>query len=147
MIFDRTECFSIAQAVTASTASTNVIDTGATGTIIGATTALIRDLGKGNPLPLRIGVVQSFNNLTGLQIAYQVADDAAFLQNVTTVAQSPVYTLAQAQAGGAHLLPDSSPVGANRRYHRLYYTVTGTAPTLGAITAGFVAGLQTNQVL
>lgn len=147
MIFDRTELFSSAQPVTASTASTNVIDTGAPGTLVTATAALMRDLGKGNPLPLRISVVQSFNNLTGLQIAYQVADDAAFTQNVTTVAQSPTYTLAQAQSGGAHLLPDSAPIGANRRYHRLYYTVTGTAPTLGAITAGFVAGLQTNQVL
>jgi hypothetical protein len=147
MIFDRTETFSNAQAITGTTASTNVIDTGASGTVLNATTALQRDLGKGNPLPLRISAVQSFNNLTSLQISYQVADDAAFTQNVTTVAQSPAYTLAQMQSGAGHLLPDTAPVGANRRYHRLLYTVTGTAPTLGAITAGFVAGLQTNQVL
>lgn len=147
MIFDRTELFSSAQPITASTASTNVIDTGAPGTLLNAGAALRRDLGKGRALPLRINVTQSFNNLTGMQIAYQVADDAAFTQNVTTVAQSPTYTLAQMQSGGGHLLPDSAPVGADRRYHRLFYTVTGTAPTLGAITAGFVAGLQTNQTL
>lgn len=147
MIFDRTELFSSAQPITATAASTNVIDTGAGGTVLNASAALLRDLGKGNPLPLRINVVTSFNNLTGLQIAYQVADDAAFTQNLTTVVQSPVYTLAQMQTGVTHLMPDSAPVGANRRYHRLFYTVTGTAPTVGAITAGFVAGLQTNQTL
>lgn len=147
MIFDRTELFSSAQPVTASTASTNVIDTGAPGTLVGATAALVRDLGKGNPLPLRINVRSSFNNLTGFQIAYQVADDAAFTQNLTTVIQSPVYTLAQVQTGAAHILPDVAPIGANRRYHRLYYTVTGTAPTTGTIDAGFTAGNQTNQTL
>jgi hypothetical protein len=147
MIFDRTELFSDRQAVTATTASTNVIDTGATGTTYGAAAALRRDLGKGNPVPLAIRVVQSFNNLTGLQVNYQVADDAAFTVNATTVFTSPVYTLAQTQTGGAYILPDSVPVEANRRYHRLQYVVTGTAPTLGQITAGFVAANQTNQVL
>ena len=147
MLFDRTEQFSDRQPLTASGPSTNVFDSGATGTVLYAAAALKRDLGKGNPLPLRISVSTSFNNLTGLQIAYQVADDAAFTTNVKTVATSPVYTLAQAQTGGAHFQPDSVPVGADGRYHRLYYTITGTAPTLGAITAGFVAGLQTNSIL
>lgn len=147
MIFDRTEQFSDGQAITATTASTNVFDSGAAGTVYGAAVALSRDLGKGSPLPLRIGVTQSFNNLTSLTIAYQVADDAAFTQNLTTVASSPAYTLAQLATGGAHLVPDSVPVGASRRYHRLFYTVAGTAPTTGKITAGFVAGIQTNQTL
>ena len=30
------------------------------------------------------------------------------------------------------------------RFLRLNYTVTGTAPTLGKVTAGIVAGVQTN---
>lgn len=147
MIFDRTELFSSAQPITASTASTNVFDSGATGTVYGAATALRRDLGKGNPLPIAIRVVQGFNNLTSFQVAYQVADDAAFTQNVTTVVQSPAYTLTQMQPGGVIVQPSYVPEDANRRYHRLYYTVTGTAPTLGQITAGYVAGNQTNAVL
>lgn len=147
MIFDRTEQFSDRQPLTVTAASTNVFDSGAPGTVLYAAAALRRDLGKGNPLPLAVRVTTSFNNLTGLQISYQVADDAAFATNLTTVASSPVYTLAQVQTGAAHLLPDSVPIGADRRYHRLYYTITGTAPTLGAITAGFVAGLQTNSIL
>lgn len=146
MILDRTELFSDRQAVTATTASTNVWDTGAPGTSYGHAQPLRRDMGKGSEISLAIRVVQSFNNLTSLQVAYQVADDAAFSQNLTTVNLGPAYTLAQLQAGATHILPDSIPVGADRRYHRLLYTVTGTAPTLGQITAGVVAANQTNQI-
>lgn len=146
MIFDVTEQFSNAQPITATAASTNVIDTGATGTVVNASAALMRDLGKGNLVPLAIRVVQSFNNLTSLQISYQVATDAAFT-TPKTVAQSPVYTLAQMQTDAQAIVPDFVPTGANLRYHRLLYTVTGTAPTLGQITAGFVAGNQTNGYL
>jgi hypothetical protein len=147
MIFDLTELFSNAQAITASTASTNILDTGNPGTVYGAALPLRRDLGKGNPLPLAIRVVQSFNNLTSLTVSYQVADDAAFSTNLTTVFVSPAYTLAQMASGGGYILPDSVPVEANRRYHRLFYTIAGTAPTLGQITAGIVAGNQTNSIL
>ncbi|WP_203309771.1 Bbp16 family capsid cement protein [Sphingomonas beigongshangi] len=147
MIFDRTELFSDRQPITATTASTNVWDTGATGTVYGAASPLRRDMGKGNELPLAIRVTESFNNLTNLTVGYQVADDAAFTQNLTTVITGGPYTLAQLQAGAAHILPDEVPVSADRRYHRLYYTVTGTAPTTGRITASITAGNQTNQVL
>ena len=146
MIFDRTELFSDRQAVTATAASTNIIDTGATGTVYGAATALKRDLGKGTAVPLAVRVVQGFNNLTSLTIAYQVSTDAAFTSPKTVVSSS-AYTLAQLQPGTVHHLPDSVPIGADFRYHRLMYTVAGTAPSLGQITAGFVAGLQTNTVL
>ena len=146
MIFDRTELFSDRQAVTATAASTNIIDTGATGTVYGAAAALTRDLGKGSQIPLAIRVVQSFNNLTSLTVAYQVSVDAAFA-SPKTVVTSPAYTLAQVQSGAQHILPDFVPVGADFRYHRLLYTVAGTAPTLGQITAGYTAGNQTNNVL
>lgn len=144
MIFDLTEMFSNAQAVTATAASTNVIDTGATGTVYAAASALSRDLGRGNQVPLAIRVVQSFNNLTSITISYQVATDAAFTTPVTVIS-SPAYTLAQLQVGAKILLPDFVPLGANLRYHRLLYTLAGTTPTLGQITAGIAAGNQTNQ--
>jgi hypothetical protein len=147
MILDRTETFSNAQAITATTASTNVIDTGQPGTVYGAATALRRDLGKGNAVPLALSVVQSFNNLTSFNVQYQVADDAAFTQNLTTTFVSPTYSLADMQAGARYHLPDAVPVGSDRRYHRLLYTVTGTNPTLGQITAGFVAARQSNTIL
>lgn len=146
MIFDATELFSNAQAITATAASTNIIDTGNPGTVYKAAAQLTRDLGKGNQIPLAIRVVQSFNNLTSLTVAYQVATDAAFTTPVTVVT-SAAYTLAQMQTEGVFMLPDYVPVGANLRYHRLLYTVAGTAPTLGQITAGYVMGNQTNTLL
>jgi len=36
------------------------------------------------------------------------------------------------------------PIGTNERYMRLKYTLVGTAPTTGKITAGVTAGNQTN---
>lgn len=146
MIFDRTELFSSAQPITGTAASTNIIDTGATGTVYSAAAALNRDLGKGNQIPLAIRVVQSFNNLTSMTVAYQVATDAAFTSPKTVITGGP-YTLSQMQTGAQHILPDFVPVGADQRYQRLLYTVTGTAPTLGQITAGFVAANQTNSIL
>lgn len=144
-ILSRAQQFSNAQAITATAASTNVIDTGATGTVYMAAAALARDLGKGTSIPLSISVVQNFNNLTSLTIAYQVATDAAFTTPVTVI-QSPAYTLAQLNSG-INLQPTEVPVNANLRYHRLYYTVAGTAPTLGQITAALAMGVQTNANL
>lgn len=145
MILDRSEMFSNAQAITATAASTNVLDTGATGTVYFAAAALARDLGKGGGVPIAISVVQNFNNLTSLQISYQVATDAAFTTPVTVIS-SPAYTLAQLNSG-INLQPTETPINANLRYHRLNYTVVGTAPTLGQITAGFAMAVQTNTIL
>ncbi len=145
MILDRSELFSSAQAITATAASTNVIDTGATGTVYLAAAALNRDLGKGTSVPIAISVVQNFNNLTSLTIAYQVSVDAAFTSPVTVIT-SPAYTLAQVNSG-INLQPTEVPINANLRYHRLLYTVAGTAPTLGQITAGYAMALQTNTNL
>ena len=143
MIMDLTTLFSNAQAVTATAASTNLIDLGATGTVYGAAAALTRDIGRGAKADLALRVVESFNNLTSLTITIETDDNAAF-SSPTTVFTSPAYALADLATGARHLLPDSIPVGVNERYVRLKYTVAGTAPTLGKITAGIVWGLQTN---
>jgi hypothetical protein len=141
MIFDRTLLFSDGQAITATAASTNVVDLGATGTVVGSSTAIVRDIGHGTDAELSVSVTQSFNNLTSLTITIQVDDNAAF-SSATTVFTSPTYTLAQLATGAKYLLPDVLPVGVNERYVRLMYTVAGTAPTLGKITAGVVASRQ-----
>lgn len=143
MIFDATGLFSDGQAITATAASTNLIDLGATGTIYGAASALVRDIGPGNRIPLMITVTQSFNTLTSLTISLETDDNAGF-SSATTIWTSPAYTLAQLAVGAKqNLLPDSIPLGANERYLRLKYTVTGSNPTLGKITAGVVAARQT----
>jgi len=141
MIFSRALLFSDGQAITATTASTNVIDLGATGTVNGASAPMVREIGFGTDAELSISATQSFNNLTSMTISVQVDDNAAFT-SPTTVSTSAAYTLAQLATGAKYLLPSRLPAGTNERYVRLFYTVTGTAPTTGRITAGVVAARQ-----
>lgn len=143
MIMDATLMFSNAQAITADTASTNIIDLGATGTAYGAAAALVRDIGKGLGVPLLVTVTETFNNLTSMNILIQVDDNSAFL-TPTVVFRSPEYLLADLAMGKKYLLPDSFPVDTNERYVRLYFDISGTAPTTGKITAGAVMARQTN---
>lgn len=143
MILDATTQFSNAQAITATAASTNIIDLGATGTVYGAAAAITRDIGRGAVIPLENRVVETFNNLTSLTISIETDDNTGF-SSAATIWTSPAYVLADLATGAKHLLPDSIPVGANERYMRLKYTVVGTAPTTGKITAGVCAGVQTN---
>jgi hypothetical protein len=140
MIMDRTLLFSDGQAITATAVSTNVVDLGATGTPYGGT-ALVRELGYGNEVEMVCTVTQSFNTLTSLTITIETDDNAGFA-SATTVWTSPAYTLAQLATGAKYLLPDRIPAGVNERYMRLRYTVGGSNPTLGKITAGVVAAHQ-----
>lgn len=141
MIFDRTNKLSDAQAITASAASTQTLDLGATGTAYGHAAALTRDIGKGKQIPLLVQVVEDFDNLTSLAIALQVDDNEAF-SSAKTVWSSTVL-LADLVAGKV-VVPEYVTRGADERYLRFYYTVTGTAPTAGKITAGVTMGNQSN---
>lgn len=142
MIFDKETQFSDGQAITASAASTNLIDLGATGTPYGSAVALERDIGKGCTIPVVCMVSEAFNNLTSLKVAIEVDDNAAFSSAKEVAART--YTLAELD-GGILDFPSALIEGTDERYVRLYYTVTGTtAPTTGAITAGVVAARQTN---
>jgi hypothetical protein len=143
MIMDATGLFSEQQAITATAASTNSIDLGATGTPYGSASAIARDVGKGEGVPLYCGVVEAFNNLTSLTISIETDDNSAF-SSAVTVWTSPAYTLAQLATGAKYPLPDRLPVGVNERYVRLKYTVAGTAPSTGKITAGVVFSRQSN---
>lgn len=139
MIFDRTLQYSLAQAIIATAASTNVIDHGALGTVYGAAAPLKRDLGIGADLPLLVQVVEAFGDLTSLKIALQGSVDEAFTSPIEL--QSQTLLLADLKVG-AQLKLDTIPRGAVFRYTRIYYTVTGTAPTAGKVTAGIVAAVQ-----
>ena len=145
MIFDKTLLFSDGQAITASAASTNVVDLGATGTPYGATAALVRDIGKGKMIPLSISVTETFNTLTSITISLQTDDNSSF-SSPKTVASTGAIALADLKAGAQIPFPDYLPQGTDERYLRVYYTVTGTAPTTGKFTAGVVAARQTNFV-
>lgn len=139
MIFDKTLQFSDAQPITATVASTNVIDRGATGTSYGHAAALGRDEGIGKEIPLLAQVVEAFNNLTSLKIALEGSTDEVFTSPVEIESQT---LLLAALTVGAQLKLDEFPRGSIYRYYRMKYTVTGSAPTTGKITAGIVAGIQ-----
>jgi len=141
MIFDNTLLLSDAQAITASAASANVIDLGATGTPFGANAPLVRDLGRGQEVDLAVTVTQAFAGLTNLQVGVQVSADNA---TWTTVASGAVVPLVSLAAGYQFKVPATIEEGVNARYLRLYYTVGGSNATAGKITAAVVASRQTN---
>jgi len=143
MIFDRTLLFSNAQAITASASSTDIVDLGATGTVYGAAAALSRDIGKGMDVSILIQVVEAFNTLTSLKIGIETDDNAGFSSAREVLSQT--LTLAQLTLGKPSVIV-TVPPGTAERYMRIYYTVAGTNPTLGKITAGIVADVQTNSV-
>lgn len=132
MIFDRQTLFSDAQAITADAASTNVIDLGPIAS------GVTRDVGKGKKIPLVIQVVEAFNTLTSLEVKVQVDSTDAF-SSPKDVATSGAIALADLKAGKRFSI-DVIPRGTDERFMRLYYDVTGTAPTLGKVTAGVVMG-------
>lgn len=129
MLFDAKLLMSSAQAITATAASTDVIDRGDS-----------KDVGKAGDVPFLVQVVEAFNNLTSLTIAIQTDSDSAFGTAATLA--SVTVPLAQLKAG--YQLPIITLPQGCKRYLRLNYTVTGTAPTTGKVTAGIVAGVQTN---
>lgn len=140
MIMDRSLLFSDGQAITATAASTNLVDLGATGTPYGGT-AIVRNIGHGRPVPIVVTVTQTFDALTSLTITLETDDNASF-SSATTAWTSPAYTLAQLATGAKHLMPDFIPTSINERYMRLKYTVGGSNPTVGKITAGVVMARQ-----
>lgn len=136
-ILNSQELFSDDQAITATAASTNVIDFGTPGTPIRAAAPIVDEKGV-SMIPLAIQVTEDFDNLTSLTIAVQTDNNAAF-SSATTV-HSQTIALASLVAGAKTALR-MIPFNTTEQYVRLHYTVTGTAPTTGKITAG-VASLE-----
>ena len=139
MILSANQLFSDGQAITATGLSTNVIDTGVRGTPYGAAAALTGDVGKGNKVPVLIQVTEAFNNLTSLTVAIETGATAS----LGTVLLSQNIALADLEVGKTLNL-DVLPEGITERYLGVRYTVTGTAPTAGIVTAGISMGNQSN---
>jgi len=143
MIFDNSLLLSDGQAITADAASTNVIDLGATGTPFGGS-ALTRDIGIGESVPLSVRVTETFNNLTNIVVQVQTSPDNS---TWTTIQGGATVLLASLVAGYQFEVPSRFPEGTKARYVRLYYDITGTAPSTGKITAGVVMSRQTNKTI
>ena len=143
MIIDNSLLLSDAQAITATAASTNCLDLRAMGTVYHAAAALSRDFARAAEIPLLVQVVEDFNNLTSLKIDIELDSTTTFTPDKTITLGT--FLLADLKAG--FRIPwNELPAGINLQYLQLKYTVTGTAPTTGKITAGIVAALQTSGV-
>ncbi len=138
MILDNQTLLSNAQAITADAGSTNQIDLSPRGA------GIVRDIGPGKGIPITIQVVETFNNLTSIVVSIQTDEDSAFGSPATVVSTAAI-PLAQLVAGYTFNL-DYIPRLTNERYIRMFYDITGTAPTTGKITAGVnLSGPQTNN--
>lgn len=120
MIIDKELEFSDGQAITGTAVSTNVIDLGQTV-----------DVAPGVPLKLRVQVDETFDNLTSLNIAVQTDTVEAFSSETILFSKD---VLAAALVAGADFDLGILPEGC-QQYLRLDYTVTGTNPAAGKVSA------------
>jgi len=136
MILDQTLLFSDQQLVTTSAPSTNVLDFGVMGKTPFGGVSLKRNIGMGNNIPLLIQVTQTFAGPTSITATVQTSDSSTFASGNTDV-MSVTVLLADLKRG--YISPIVAlPRGIKQRYLRINYTVTGSAATAGAITAGIV---------
>lgn len=144
MLLSVEQTFSDAQALTLTgAASTNLIDLGATGTVLGAPAPLIRDIGKGKPIPIIVRMdVAAGGTAPTIQVNVEI-DTAATFPSATIIASSLV--VAAATAGQEIWLDVYLPEGANQRFIRLDYITGGTTPT-HTVTAAIVAAKQSSTV-
>lgn len=140
MILSLEQLFSDSQNLTSSGASTNIIDLGATGTVLGAPAAQVRDIGKGRPIPILVQLAAAASGTSPtLDVALQV-DTVSNFASATTVVTAPQ------KAGGAagdRITLFYIPEGTNERYLRLNYTLGGTSPDY-TVTAGIVLADSTS---
>tara|TARA_R110000824_G_scaffold75134_2_gene190765 strand:- start:1454 stop:1888 length:435 start_codon:yes stop_codon:yes gene_type:complete len=133
-IMSAEELFSDGQAITATAASTNVIDFGSPGTWIHGTSAITDDKGN-SAICLGIQVTETFDNLTSLDITLQKDDNAAFGSATTIFTENIVLaSLVAGKKTAVRVIPYS----ADEPYLRVNYTVNGSAPSVGKVTAGVI---------
>lgn len=127
MFIDAFNTFSDAQALTASAASTNVIDLGAD-----------RNIGIGEPMAVLITVDVAADGTTGdetytAKLQTDSAEGFGTASDVTVAISIPRTT---SVAGTKFVIP-VPPNTDTKRYLRVYYTLGGTTPTL-TVTAVLV---------
>lgn len=145
MILSEQLIFSDAQSIAAVAStinSTNIIDTGAPGTVYGAAAALDRNVGEGNGVHILCQVTTSVASGGAATLTFQIetADNAAFTTNKVVVAQSRAYSVAEAVAGlqfGVDSLPDDM-----QRFIRVNYVIGTATTTAGAVTAAITHGVS-----
>lgn len=142
MILDSQNLFSDDQAVTGTAISENVLDLGVPGTPVKGNSALERDIGPGMPIPLLVQVTEDFDALTSLDITIEVSAAAGL---TSPKVLSTTNLLLADLVAGKQLPVSVVPVDADLRYFGLRYTVNGSNPTVGKITASITGGNDTNN--
>lgn len=124
---------------TGATASTNIIDLKAAGTVLGAPKAMERDIGKGRLIPLVVEVTAVSGTNPTLDVDIEVDDNSGFT-SAKVVASAVQFT------GGSPGRVRMYAVceGADEQYMRLNYTLGGTSPDY-TINAYIPAADQTND--
>ena len=138
--------FSDSQNVTGAgaTASTNYIDLGATGTVLGAPAALTRDVAKGTPVPIYVRFDSAPTGTSPtITVAVQVDDNTAFSSAKTVLTTD---SKAGGAAGDEIYVPVYLPEGTDERYLRLNYTLGGTSPDY-TLSAGVVTSKNSNKTV
>lgn len=143
MILDKTNELSNSQAVSTTAASTNVIDLGAPGTVLGGPAALVRDIGPGMPIPLMVQVTGTVTGPGNMVVEVRTCTTAS-MTGAVTLARTTAMTTAQLTAGYQIPIP-VVPLDMSSRYMDVRYVVDSTL-SISGISAGIVAGLQTNLV-
>jgi len=136
--------FSLAQALTTTgDPSDNILDLGATGTVLGSPAALVRDIGKGKPIPIYVKLdVDAGGTNPTIQVVVEV-DTVEGFGSPTTVLSTEVSS--DGLAGDELYFEAYLPEGVNQRYLRLDYILTGTTPTY-TVTAGVCMARPTSVV-
>ena len=150
MILDRENNFTGAagQAITATAASTDVIDFGAAGTPPQGLEMLYRkETGTWKPLDIVVTTAFTAAGAATMVVDLQVDDDVAF-GSAQTLWTSGAIAGATLVAGYRFLIdkipPMSAAQAADSRYMRLNFTVAVGPMTAGVLEAGFRGGPITN---
>lgn len=122
MMLDAANIYSNAQALTATAASTDVIDHRATG-----------DLGR-TSLRLRVTVQTAFSGGTSVDAQFQTSATENFASPVTLISSGAI---AVANLTAGRVILDVPVPSSTLRYTRMNYAVVGT-PTAGAVDAQLV---------
>lgn len=132
MILDAQHLFSDAQALTATAASTNLIDFGSD-----------RNIGIGEPMAVVVTVDTALAGTSPtINIAVQMDDSAAFSSPVSVVTSQTYSALAQ----GAKVVIPIPPDTSGERFCRLNYTLGGTTPTITVTAALIPMNMVQNEV-
>jgi hypothetical protein len=144
MILSKELELSDAQQISTTANSTNVIDLGSTGTVLGGPAALVRDIGKGEPVPVLIQVETAFaTNQPGTLQIKVVNGATTTLSGATTLVETPALAASTLVAG--YQIPiQFLPEKITQRYLGIVYTCTNTVAT-GTVTAAIVMGRQSTK--